>query len=114
MRSFPEQILHITPIYAIKNLKSLGMWTAEKKLEYATKEALSSLTIHIGIITERRFGDVTIHTINSLRAIGGIAAENGAKNGVWVALEYIGRLGRTAVENGDDSTAYESAKVSQS
>ena len=109
-------------IYAIKNLKSLGMRTAEKKLEYATKEVLRSLIGHIAIITERRFGDVTIHTINSLRSIGEIAAENkledavsqavksldrvgrdaeenGSENAVLAAVEYIGQLGRTAVEN---------------
>jgi len=109
-------------IYAIKNLKSLGMRTAEKKLEYATKEVLHSLIGHIAIITERRFGDVTIHTMNSLRSIGEIAAENklddavsqavkyldrvgrdaeenGSENVVWAVLEYIGQLGRTAVEN---------------
>jgi len=109
-------------IYVIKNLKSLGMRTAEKKLEYATKEVLLSLIGWIGIITERRFGDVTIHTINSLRAIGEIAAENKledavsqtvkfldrvgrdaaeneTENVVWAVFEYIGQLGRTAVEN---------------
>jgi hypothetical protein len=109
-------------IYVIKNLKSLGVRTAEKKLEYATKEVLRSLIGWIGIITERRFGDVTIHTINSLRSVGEIAAENkledavsqavksldmvgrdaaenGTKNVVWAVLEYIGQLGRTAVEN---------------
>jgi hypothetical protein len=109
-------------IYAIKNLKSLGMRTAEKKLEYATIEVLHSLIGRIGIITERRFGDVTIHTIDSLLSIGTVAAENkledavsqavkyldgvgrdaaenGTKNVVWAVSEYIGQLGRTAVAN---------------
>jgi hypothetical protein len=109
-------------IYAIKNLNSLGIRTAEKKLEYATKEVLHSLIGRIGIITERRFGDVTIDTINSLLSIGTVAAENklegavsravkyldivgraaaenGTKNVVLAVLEYIGQLGRTAVEN---------------
>jgi len=109
-------------IYVIKNLESLGMLTAEKKLEYATKGVLHSLIGWIGIIIERRFGDVTIDTINALLSIGTVAAENkledavfhavkyldrvgrdaeenGTTNVVWAVFEYIGQLGRTAVEN---------------
>ena len=93
-------------IYVIKNLKSLGRLTAEKKLEYATKEVLRSLIEWIGVITERGFEGATSRTINSLRSIGKVAAENKLEDAASRAIEFLDMVGRDAVESGHEKAVW--------
>jgi len=87
-------------IDVIENLKTLGMSTAEKKLEYATKEVLRLLDKWIKVITERGFEGAALHTVSSLGDVGKAAAEKGLEDVTDQAARSLGDVGKTAERNG--------------